>query len=81
MPLGVISPYFQKAPFHLMDLMVTAILYIWCMLNKETIVRYWFGIELKAMYLPWVRFLINFVIFRKFEFVNTFMVLFLSPVF
>ena len=67
MPLGVISPSFQKSPFHLMDLTVTAVLYIWCMLNKETVVRYWFGIELKAMYLPWVRFLIDFVIFRKFK--------------
>ena len=66
MPLGIISPQFQKAPFHLMDLMVTAVLYIWCMLHKETVVRFWFGIELKAMYLPWIRFLLDFVIFCKF---------------
>ena len=39
-----------------MDPMVMAILYVWCQLNKDTIVNFWFGTQFKAMYLPWVLF-------------------------
>ena len=31
-------------------------MYIWCQLNKDTIVNFWFGTQFKAMYLPWVLF-------------------------
>lgn len=34
--------------------MVLSVLYVWCQLNKETIVSFWFGTRFKAMYLPWV---------------------------
>jgi Derlin-1 len=27
---------------------------VWCQLNRETIVSFWFGTRFKAMYLPWV---------------------------
>lgn len=37
-----------------MDPMVLSVLYVWCQLNKETIVSFWFGTRFKAMYLPWV---------------------------
>uniref|UniRef100_A0A1I8G198 Derlin n=1 Tax=Macrostomum lignano TaxID=282301 RepID=A0A1I8G198_9PLAT len=37
----------------LMDPMVLAVLYIWCQLNRDTIVQFWFGMQFKAMYLPW----------------------------
>lgn len=38
----------------LMDPMVLSVLYVWCQLNKEVIVSFWFGTRFKAMYLPWV---------------------------
>jgi len=38
----------------LMDPMVLSVLYIWCNLNKEVIVNFWFGTQFKALYLPWV---------------------------
>ncbi|XP_030556809.1 derlin-1 [Drosophila novamexicana] len=40
--------------YFLMDMLVVAITYIWCQLNKEVIVSFWFGSRFKAMYLPWV---------------------------
>lgn len=38
----------------LMDLLVVAITYIWCQLNKDVIVNFWFGSRFKAVYLPWI---------------------------
>ena len=46
----------------LMDPLVLAVLYIWCQLNKDTIVTFWFGTQFKAMYLPWVLFAFNLII-------------------
>ncbi|XP_050521187.1 derlin-1 [Daktulosphaira vitifoliae] len=46
----------------LMDPMVLSVLYVWCQLNKDVIVSFWFGTRFKAMYLPWVLFGFNFVI-------------------
>merc|ERR1712037_307185 len=42
--------------------MVMSILYVWCQLNKDTIVNFWFGTQFKAMYLPWVLFGFNMII-------------------
>jgi len=42
--------------------MVLSVLYVWCQLNKETIVQFWFGTQFKAMYLPWVLFLFNMIL-------------------
>lgn len=38
----------------LMDPLILSVLYIWCQLNKDVIVNFWFGTRFKAMYLPWV---------------------------
>ncbi|CAD6230710.1 GSCOCG00012182001-RA-CDS [Cotesia congregata] len=38
----------------LMDPMVISVLYVWCQLNQNVIVNFWFGSRFKAMYLPWV---------------------------
>ncbi|XP_055296109.1 derlin-1 isoform X2 [Sitodiplosis mosellana] len=38
----------------LMDPLILSVLYIWCQLNKNVIVNFWFGTRFKAMYLPWV---------------------------
>ncbi len=47
---------------YLMDPMVLSVLYIWCQLNKDTIVSFWFGTQFKAMYLPWVLMMFNMII-------------------
>lgn len=46
----------------LMDPMVLSVLYVWCQLNQEVIVNFWFGTRFKAMYLPWVLLAFNVVI-------------------
>ena len=58
-------------PF-LMDPMVMSILYVWCQLNKDTIVNFWFGTQFKAMYLPWVLFGFNMIIAGECFFVLVF---------
>lgn len=45
-----------------MDPMVLSVLYVWCQLNKDVIVNFWFGSQFKAMYLPWVLFAFNLII-------------------
>lgn len=46
----------------LMDPMILSVLYIWCQLNKDQIVQFWFGTQFKAMYLPWVLFGFNMIV-------------------
>lgn len=46
----------------LMDPMVLSVLYVWCQLNKDTIVSFWFGTQFKAMYMPWVLLGFNMII-------------------
>ncbi|XP_045460693.1 derlin-1 [Harmonia axyridis] len=46
----------------LMDAMILSVLYVWCQLNKDTIVTFWFGTRFKAMYLPWVLFGFNMIL-------------------
>ena len=50
---------------HMMEPMVMSILYIWCQINKESIVQFLYGTQLPAVYLPWVLFGIKFIIFRE----------------
>ena len=59
--MAVIVALFMSIPF-IMDPMVMSILYVWCQLNKDTIVNFWFGTQFKAMYLPWVLFGFNMII-------------------
>ena len=37
-----------------MDPMILSVMYVWCQLNRDTIVSFWFGTQFKAVYLPWV---------------------------
>ncbi|CAH1987543.1 unnamed protein product [Acanthoscelides obtectus] len=46
----------------LMDPMVLSVLYVWCQLNKDVIVSFWFGTRFKAVYLPWVLLAFNLVL-------------------
>ncbi|RZF47631.1 hypothetical protein LSTR_LSTR009515 [Laodelphax striatellus] len=57
----VICCLFAQIPV-MMDPMVMSILYIWCQLNPEVIVSFWFGSRFKATYLPWVLFGFNLVV-------------------
>lgn len=55
--LGLVA----ELPF-LMDPMILSVLYVWCQLNKDTIVSFWFGTRFKALYLPWVLLAFNLVL-------------------
>ncbi|XP_067938077.1 derlin-1-like [Watersipora subatra] len=46
----------------LFDPMVMSVLYIWCQLNRDTVVQFWFGTQFKAMYLPWILLAFNLII-------------------
>ncbi|XP_002734718.1 derlin-1-like [Saccoglossus kowalevskii] len=46
----------------LMDPMILSVLYVWCQLNRDMIVQFWFGTQFKAMYLPWVLVAFNMII-------------------
>lgn len=50
--------------YFLMDALILSVLYIWCQINKDTIVQFWFGTQFKAMYLPWVLAAFNMVLGR-----------------
>jgi derlin-1 len=45
-----------------MDPMVLSVLYIWCNLNQDQIVNFWFGTQFPAKYLPWVLLGFNMII-------------------
>ncbi|OZC12537.1 putative derlin-1 [Onchocerca flexuosa] len=40
--------------FFLLEPMVLSVLYVWCQMNRDQIVQFWFGTQFKAMYLPWI---------------------------
>ncbi|KAL5467442.1 hypothetical protein EMCRGX_G031666 [Ephydatia muelleri] len=42
--------------------LIFSVLYLWCQVNRETIVTFWFGIQVKAMYFPWVLFFFFFIL-------------------
>jgi derlin-1 len=46
----------------LMDAMILSVMYIWCQLNKEAMMSFWFGMQFKAMYMPWVIMLFNWIV-------------------
>ena len=45
-----------------MDALILSVMYIWCQLNKETMMSFWFGMQFKAMYMPWVIMLFNWIV-------------------
>lgn len=46
----------------LMNSMVMSVIYVYCMVNQEQIVSFWFGTRFKARYLPWALFSVNFIL-------------------
>lgn len=57
---------FQVKTFYLLQLlmepMILSALYVWCQLNRDVIVSFWFGTRFKAMYLPWVLVAFNWIL-------------------
>ncbi|XP_063387859.1 derlin-1-like [Cydia fagiglandana] len=47
---------------YVMDPMVISVLYVWCQLNKDVIVSFWFGTRFRAMFLPWVLLAFNVIV-------------------
>lgn len=52
--------------YFLMDPMVMSVLYIWCQVNKDTTINFWFGTQFKAYLLPWVLLIFNMIITGRF---------------
>lgn len=50
--------------------MVLSVLYVWCQLNKDVIVNFWFGSRFKAMYLPWVLLGMNFILSSGYDIIS-----------
>lgn len=48
----------------LMVPLVMSVMYVWCQLNKDANVTFMFRVTFKAMYLPWVLFVTDLVLFR-----------------
>ena len=46
----------------LFESLVLAALYVWCQLNRDVVVQFWFGMQFKAVYLPWVLAVFSFVL-------------------
>lgn len=51
--------------------MVLAALYVWCQLNRDVVVQFWFGLQFKAVYLPWVLAAFNFVLAGEYVPIDT----------
>lgn len=41
---------------------ILSAVYVWCQINRDQIVTFWFGIRFKAAYLPWVLLGFNFIL-------------------
>ncbi|KAF7639659.1 Derlin [Meloidogyne graminicola] len=53
---------FVSEIFFLLEPMVLSVLYVWCQFNKDRTVSFWFGMQFKAIYLPWVLVAFNMVL-------------------
>jgi len=57
----IVIGFIMKMAF-LFEIPIMAVLYVWCQLNKNMQVRFFFGIQLQAQYLPWVLCLFNMIV-------------------
>ncbi|KAM3175329.1 hypothetical protein ACTXT7_008757 [Hymenolepis weldensis] len=46
----------------LFEPMVLSVVYVWCQLNKDVYVTFWFGTRFRAVYFPWVLVVFNLII-------------------
>eukprot|EP00795_Rhopilema_esculentum_P001779 gene1779-16266_t len=56
--IGLLNPMYMFLSWELvaykfqflMDALILSVLYVWCQINKDTIVQFWFGTQFKAVY-------------------------------
>ncbi|CAH8621364.1 unnamed protein product [Heterobilharzia americana] len=53
---------FLASFYVLLEPMVLTVLYIWSQLNRDVLVQFWFGMQFKAMYFPWVLVIFNLIV-------------------
>uniref|UniRef100_A0A915E5L3 Derlin n=1 Tax=Ditylenchus dipsaci TaxID=166011 RepID=A0A915E5L3_9BILA len=53
---------FAAEIYFLLEPMVLSVLYVWCQFNRDQIVSFWFGMQFKALYLPWVLVAFNMIL-------------------
>ncbi|XP_003371291.1 putative derlin-1.1 [Trichinella spiralis] len=58
---ATVIAFFCNIPI-LPEPMILSILYVWCQLNKDMIVPFWFGTYFKALYLPWALMFFNMIL-------------------
>ncbi|VDL95093.1 unnamed protein product [Schistocephalus solidus] len=46
----------------LFEPMVLSVMYVWCQMNREAVVQFWFGTQFKALYFPWALVVFNIII-------------------
>ncbi|OXA65052.1 Derlin-1 [Folsomia candida] len=51
----------------LLDPMINSVVYIWCQLNPNVIIRFWFGTEFKAKIFPLVLAVVDLIIYDEWE--------------
>ncbi|KAI9342768.1 derlin-1-like protein [Zopfochytrium polystomum] len=59
--IAILPPAIILKRFILLETLVVALLYVWAMANKHTEVSFFFGLRFKAMYLPWVWLVFDFL--------------------
>lgn len=42
--------------------MVMSVIYIWCQLNKDIVMSFWFQTQFKAVYMPWVILIFQWIV-------------------
>ncbi|CAH8621073.1 unnamed protein product [Schistosoma mattheei] len=60
--LALVIVSFLASFYVLLEPMVLTVLYIWSQLNRDVIVQFWFGMQFKAMYFPWVLVIFNLIV-------------------
>nr|CAH8873054.1 unnamed protein product [Trichobilharzia regenti] len=60
--LTLVIVSFLAAFYVLLEPMVLTVLYIWSQLNRDVPVQFWFGMQFKAMYFPWVLVIFNLIV-------------------
>ncbi|TGZ62004.1 hypothetical protein CRM22_007668 [Opisthorchis felineus] len=53
---------FMASFYFLLEPMVLTVIYIWSQMNRDVIVQFWFGMQFKAMYFPWVLVVFNLIV-------------------
>ncbi|CAH8648901.1 unnamed protein product [Heterobilharzia americana] len=60
--IALVIVSFLASFYVLLEPMVLTVLYIWSQLNRDVLVQFWFGMQFKAMYFPWVLVIFNLIV-------------------